>query len=174
MIRSKSESQSKSQANPAARAEFKGRIARINRWMAWINLPLLLIGSLMIHAWKDGIAPNSWKGIGGGLQGVFIILFFIHTLMSAYLFGIPRPARNVRVMHIYIGYAVFVFVMGSQVFLKTEPIHTILYFMQWVTISFHVALSTRFALQRSRKRAADPQLRFYTGGSLVRNAAQEA
>jgi hypothetical protein len=159
-------------ANPAARAAFKAKVARINRWMAWINLPLMLVGSFMIHAWKDGVGPESYRSTGSALQGVFIILFFIHTLMSAYIYGIPKPARNVRVLHIYIGYALFFFIMSSQVFLKTEPLHTVLYFMQWVTLSFHVALSARFLFKRLAKRATDPQLNYYTGGKLVRNAQE--
>ena len=161
-------------SNPQARAAFKSKVAKINRYMAWVNLPLLLIGSFMIHAWKDGVAGASARSTGGALQGIFIILFFIHTLMSAYLYGIPKPARNVRVFHVYLGYAVFLFVMSSQVFLKTEPLHTLLYFLQWVTISFHIALSTRFAFKRMGKRKADPNLAFYTGGKLVRNAQGEA
>ena len=86
------------------------------------------------------------------------MLFFIHAVASFYFYGIPKIRANIRVVHVYIGYMVFVFTMISQSLLRIEPIHMITYAIMWLFIGAHLILSTRFMLKRVMKQRQDPML----------------
>lgn len=152
----------------ADKASRKQKVARWNRTLGWITFPTLVIGTLLYYGYDYQFLPFP-KWPGRLLTNIFTLLFFVHSAFSVYLFGFPKFSRNIRVLHIWIGYVVFIFVMTSQS-LNVEPWHNITYAIMWLVIIAHVALSTRFMLQRRGKGRRDPELAHYTGGGIIRRA----
>lgn len=120
---------------------------------------MLLVSTFAVYAAKSGWLPGL-KIFGVVSSLIFILLLFVHSFFSVYLFGFPRFKWQVRVVHIYIGYAVFIFTMLSQTLIGFEPYHNITYALNWLFIAAHVALSTRFMLKRNIKRQPEPSLKF--------------
>ena len=147
-------SQNEESIKKAKRAARKKLIAVWNRRLAWITLPLLLISTFAVY-WM----PNL-KSIGIWSSMIFILCLLLHSFFSVYLFGFPRFKWQIRVVHIYIGYAVFVLTMISQSIIGFEPYHNIFYALNWIFIVAHVALSTRFMFKRNIKRHPEPSLNF--------------
>lgn len=139
----------------------KRKLAGVNRWMAWIMFPMLVIGTLAYYQKDLGLSIASW--VSPVFNNAFIVLFFIHAVASFYFYGIPKIRANIRVAHVYIGYMVFVFTMISQSLLRIEPIHMITYAIMWVFIGAHLILSTRFMLKRVMKQHQDPMLDIAVG-----------
>jgi hypothetical protein len=142
----------------------KRKVAVVNRWMAWIMFPILVIGTVAYY--KNGLGlPNIANWISPVFNNTFILMFFVHAAASFYLYGIPKPKGNIRVIHVYIGYGVFLFTMISQSF-RSEPLHLITYLINWVFIVAHLALSLRFMLKRVAHKRIDPLLDFAVGRRL--------
>jgi hypothetical protein len=139
----------------------KRKLAHVNRWMAWIMAPILVIGTLAYYQKGLGLNIASW--VSPAFNNGFIVLFFIHAIASFYFYGVPKPKTNIRVAHVYIGYGVFIFTMISQSLLHIEPIHMITYGIMWVFIGAHLILSTRFMLKRVTKQRQDPMLDIAVG-----------
>lgn len=135
----------------------KRRLAVGNRYMAWVMAPILLVGTLAYYRAELGIGFLN-ETIDGTANSLFIILFFIHAVASFYFYGVPRPRLNIRVVHVYIGYGVFLFTMVSQSVIGMEPLHMITYVINWLFIGAHLALSTRFMLKRVTRQKQDPML----------------
>jgi hypothetical protein len=137
----------------------KQQVAKWNRRLGWITFPTLVAGTILYYAPRLG-----WWDIprwpGDLFSGLFPLLFFLHSLCSVYLFGFPKFRTNIRIVHIYIGYVVFVFTLASQSLIGVEPWHNITYAVMWLFVLLHVSLSVRFALQRNKKTLRDPQLAF--------------
>lgn len=149
-------SQKKKQISTAKR---KKSIAVWNRRLAWITLPMLLVSTFAVYA-AQGWMPNLMT-FGVVTSLVFIALLLVHSFFSVYLFGFPRFKWQIRVVHIYIGYGIFIFTLLSQSLIGFEPYHNIFYALNWAFIAVHVALSTRFMLKRNIKRQPEPRLKFY-------------
>jgi hypothetical protein len=160
------------QEKAKARAARKKRVAVWNRRLAWVTFPTLVVGTLFYY----GPAARWWPAAewwGMALINIFTLMFLAHSVCSVYLFGFPKFKRNVRIYHIYIGYAVFVFTFLSQGLIGFEPYHKIAYAINWVFIIIHVSLSARFMLQRGKPKPRDPELAYYAGGKLLRDAAAD-
>jgi hypothetical protein len=144
---------------PVKKPSRKQLIARWNRRLGWITFPTLVVGTILYYAPRLG-----WWDIprwpGDLVSGLFPLLFLLHSLCSVYLFGFPKFRTNIRIVHIYIGYVVFVLVLTSQSLIGLEPWHNITYALMWLFVLLHVSLSTRFALQRNKQTVRDPQLAF--------------
>lgn len=136
----------------------KRRLAVANRWMAWVMAPVLLVGTLAYYRDAIGLGGILNEAIDQGFNNLFIMLFFVHATASFYFYGVPRPRMSIRVFHVYIGYAVFLFTMVSQSLLGVEPIHIITYVVNWVFIVAHLALSLRFMVKRVTRQRQDPML----------------
>ena len=147
----------------AARVARKRAVMTFNRRLAWVTLPMLVFSTLVAFL-DDRISIPSWIVSYSGT--LFTMMFLIHGFLSVYLFGVPRPSTNVRVVHIYIGYAVLVSTLAAQGAIGNEPIHSILLVPMWGFITAHVALAVRFALKRRLRRALDPELPLHSGAFL--------
>lgn len=138
-------------------AEFKHKVAHWNRRLGWFTFPTLVIGSLLYYGPRQGwLDIPKWPG--DAITGIFTIAFLVHSAFAWYLFGFPRPSTHIRIVHIYIGYVVFVFTMLSQGLVGKGWLHDVTYGIMWVVVLAHVALSTRFALQRRARAIKDPEL----------------
>ncbi len=142
----------------------KKRMAIFNRRMAWITFPVLIIGTVAYYQDYLPISLPDWVNVW--FNTLFIILFFLHTAASFYLFGVPKPRNNIRVKHVYIGYGVFIFTIISQSLIGLEPIHMITYIINWIFIGAHVLLSTRFMSKRVFKKDPVPSLDYTVGSKL--------
>jgi hypothetical protein len=136
------------QAKAKARARRKKRVAVWNRRLAWVTFPTLVMGTLFyygpVYRWWP--AAHGW---GRVLMNIFTLMFLVHSVFSVYLFGFPKWKKNLRVYHIYIGYAVFVLTLTSQSLIGFEPYHAVFYALNWLFIIMHVTLSTRFMLRQT-------------------------
>ncbi len=140
------------------RAARKKQIAVWNRRLAWFTLPLLLISTFAVYASKDWMPEL--KAVGVWSSMIFILCLLLHSVFSVYLFGFPRFRWQIRVVHIYIGYVVFICTIISQSIIGFEPYHNIFYALNWIFIIAHVTLSTRFMLKRNVKKQPEPELSF--------------
>ena len=147
----------------------KRRLAVYNRYLAWVMVPTLLIGTLAYYQRGLGIALPGW--MNSFFNTLFIVQFFVHATASLYFYGVPRPKAHIRVAHVYIGYGVFLFTMVSQSLLGVEPIHMITYVVNWLFILAHLALSVRFMLQRVRRKKQDPLLDFVVSKKLLTDSS---
>ncbi len=91
---------------------------------------------------------------------IFILFFFVHTIFGVYLFGFPKFKWQIRVVHIYVGYLLFIFTIVSQAIIGVEPYHNIAYGLMWLFLITHVSLSFRFMLKRNYKKDVEPSLSF--------------
>lgn len=149
-------SQNEESIKKIKRAARKKQTAVWNRRLAWVTLPLLLISTFAVYAAKD-LMPNL-KSIGIWSSMIFILCLLLHSFFSVYLFGFPRFRWQIRVVHIYIGYVVFICTVISQSIIGFEPYHNIFYALNWIFIIAHVTLSTRFMLKRNVRKNPDPEL----------------
>lgn len=137
----------------------KKQIAVWNRRLAWITFPLFLISTVSTYLAMTKIYPDL-MGVAGISSIIFILFFFAHTIFSVYLFGFPKFKWQIRVIHIYIGYLLFVFTLVSQSIIGFEPYHNIAYGLMWIFLLAHVSLSFRFMFKRNFKQKAEPSLDF--------------
>lgn len=163
-------SQNKTAVNRAAR---KKRVAIWNRRLAWVTFSALFIGSVFFYSpvgqkWPALVPAGSFL-----VNAIFTPLFLTHAAFSVYLFGFPKFKTNIRVFHIYIGYAVFALTMVSQSLIGFEPYHKIFFALNWVAIFAHIVLSAKFMLQRRGLAKRIPEMAYYTGGKLLRDATPE-
>jgi hypothetical protein len=135
----------------------KRAMAAWNRNLSWGIALVLAIGTAAYYG--PGWGWNFFAGwVDPFFNNLFLILFFVHTTASFYFYGVPKLRRNIRVAHIYIGYAVFVFTMVSQSVIGMEPLHLITYILNWLFIGMHVALGLRFMLRRVTHQQIEPLL----------------
>jgi hypothetical protein len=141
------------------RASKKKQIADLNRKTAWITLAIFILMNLAgygdYYKWADWLKTPSII-----LTIIFTFLLLIHSGFSVYLFGFPKFKFTVRVVHIYIGYFLFIFTFLSQSIIGIEPYHIIAYTLNWIFVIAHVTLSIRFAINRNVKKQPEPTLNF--------------
>ena len=90
------------------RAAKKKKIAVWNRKLAWITLFILVAMNISVYA--DYYEWVTWLKLTGIISStIFTLLLLIHSGFSVYLFGFPKFKWKIRVVHIYIGYFLFVF-----------------------------------------------------------------
>jgi ABC-type branched-subunit amino acid transport system ATPase component/branched-subunit amino acid ABC-type transport system permease component len=152
----------------ARKAAKKRAVMLMNRRLGWVTFPMLIVSTLLAYL-DDRVSIAEWLVTYSSI--IFTLMFLVHGFLSVYLFGFPRPARVLRVVHIYIGYAVLVFTLAAQGVIGTEPLHTILLVPMWSMIGAHVALGFRFAWRRRQRVSVEPELPLYLGGALVRDDA---
>jgi hypothetical protein len=137
----------------------KKNIAIWNRRLAWITLVVLIVMNVSTYA--DYFKFVTWMKTTSIVSSmVFLLLFFAHSFFSVYLFGFPKFKWQIRVVHIYIGYSLFIFTLLSQSLIGFEPYHIILFTFMWISIVAHVSLSIRFAIKRNVKKNPEPSLVF--------------
>mgnify|MGYP001334063586 FL=1 len=137
----------------------KKQIAVWNRRLAWVTFPLFLISTISTYLYSTKTYPEI-VDVAIYSSIVFILCFFAHTIFGVYLFGFPKFKWQIRVVHIYIGYLLFIFTLLSQAIIGVEPYHNIAYGLMWLFLIAHVSLSFRFMLKRNVKKNVEPSLNF--------------
>ena len=132
------------------------RAGVVNRYLGWFILPLV-IAAVAIHYSPNGLEGTKHAWVIG-LQLVFVPLVFVHVALSLYVFGMIRPARTLRVFHIYFGYAYMFLVLASQTTHGENPQHIVLTVAMFTCLTIHVGIGIFYAMRRRRARVgADPQ-----------------
>lgn len=147
--------------------ERKRKFAIFNRYLAWVTTVSLIISMIYTYRKQIGIDLPSWIGMVFTL--LYIFPLFIHAFASFYFFGLPRFRNHIRVVHIYIGYAVFISMMIYLSVGSKEPLHMITYGINLAFIVAHVVLSTRFMLKRISRQKQDPMLDYAVSKKFTTN-----
>ncbi len=115
------------------------------RRVGWVLLPLVVVST--------GLHQVGWgeRALSNALVAAVAVLNTVHLGLAAYVFGLVRPRRTLKVFHIYLGYALGVVIWASQTTLGREPLHTWLTVLMAVGIGAHLVLAARHA---ARRRAA--------------------
>jgi hypothetical protein len=136
----------------------KKTIAIWNRRLAWVTLLVLIVMNVSTYA--NHYKLVDWLMTTSIISSVvFILLLLIHSGFSVYLFGFPKFKWQIRIVHIYIGYLLFIFTFVSQS-ISIEPYHISTYAIMWVFLIAHVTLSFRFMIKRNVKKQPEPSLTF--------------
>lgn len=122
-------------------------IAKYNRWLGWISI-ILVIGAYYTDAVRDNDPEAIAAWIDITMQSLVGLVPLIHAGLSMYLFGFPRFASNVNVVHIYIGYAVLLAILISQSLIGQGTIYAVMTWAMYVLMAVHVVLGTRSWMQR--------------------------
>lgn len=159
----------------------KRKSAIWNRGLAWVIFVSLTVDTIAYYGsnLNDKAIYAAAKLAQSGAyvthlyaSNIYLMLFFVHAVASLYFYGIPRLRANIRAIHVYIGYGVFIFTMVSQSLIGMEPIHMITYVINWAFIAAHIVLSFRFMLQRVRRANVDPMLELTVSPHLREPIAQ--
>lgn len=150
----------------------KGRMARANRWLGWVTFTCFALPA--VSGWLNSLGlpflPDSFTG---AMSVAFWVLIFLHAIAGVYLYGLPEWSRNLRIVHMYLGFSVFAFILANRSLVFVPPFNQITAALMWVPILAHVGLGARFLVQRVIGKMWDPPLRFYTGGQVVRDAVEK-
>lgn len=133
---------------PATRTARRQKAGRFNRALGYVSLPMLVV--LTVAYYVRGADGDVWHQVSQWTQIAFMPLFFLHVVLTMYVFGLVRPRRTLRVFHIYFGYVTFVVVMASQLTIGDEPGHTVLTVLMYLAIAVHIAIGLRYGVTRRR------------------------
>ena len=152
----------------ADKAKRRQNIAKYNRWLGWISV-ILVIGAYATDSIRDNNpdAIASWIDIT--MQSLVGIVPLIHAGLSMFLFGFPRFNPNVKIAHIYIGYAVLLAILISQSLIGAGGIYIAMTWVMYILIAVHVVLGTRSWMQR--RDAQDQMAQLHRA---VRNSGESA
>ncbi len=126
----------------------KSKLIRINRYMAWITVPLLILSTFVFFSPSLRISLPDWMQL---FSPVFQLFFVVHTLISIYVFRFPRFSTSPKSIEIYSGYGILLTVILNFVFYGSEPYATIVFWANWAFIAVHIVLGMRFALRRLKR-----------------------
>ena len=126
----------------------KGKLIRINRYMAWITVPLLILSTFVFFSPSLRISLPDWMQL---FSPVFQLFFVVHTLISIYVFRFPRLSASPKSIEIYSGYGILLTVILNFSFYGHEPYATIVFWANWAFIAVHIVLGMRFALRRLKR-----------------------
>ena len=127
----------------------KGRLIRINRYMAWITVPLVFLSTFVFFSPSLRIHLPDWMQL---FSPVFQLFFVLHTVISIYVYRFPRFRKSPKSIEIYSGYGILLTVILNFVFYGHEPYGTIVFWANWAFIAVHLVLGVRFALRRLKRK----------------------
>jgi hypothetical protein len=128
------------------RMERRRRVGVINRRLGWVVLPIVLAASALHFG--AGFTAGSGNQIVLVLQWVFVPLVLVHAAMSFYVFGWVRPARTLRVFHVWFGYAYLLLIAGSNLTWSWPVLHGVLTAGMFLALGAHVGIGIHYARRR--------------------------
>ena len=132
------------------KAARRQRAGVINRALGWIILPMV-IAAVVLHYMPNG-ETGTLNEIVKILQFTFVPLMFVHVALSVYVFGLVRPARTLRVFHVWFGYGYMFLVLASQLNHTIEPWHIIATIAMFACLGIHVGIGVFYATRRRQAR----------------------
>ncbi len=143
----------------------KERMRVANLVLGWLTL----IGVIMA-TFEGNQASPAWVGVLG--KSIYFIGIFLHAFAGLYLYGVPILKPNLRVIDMYVGFAVFAVILINRTVVNNAALASASWLLMWAPIGVHIALGAWFAQQRISRRVINPRLKFYLGGSVIRDATQ--
>ena len=132
------------------------KMGRANRLVGWLLLPVLLVATI---SWHFQSLSGAVRVIADIFQWLLIVLTFVHSGISFYVFGGVRPRATLRVFHVYFGYLTFVLVMISQSTINGPRIlHLSTSVLMYVAILGHTVMGLRYQVLRKRAQRDTPDL----------------
>ena len=128
-------------------------VTNFNRRLAWVTFGWLIAATLSAWA-QPRLGLPRW--IAWTTNNLFTVNFILHGIMSAFVYRMPRPRANPRVMQAYLGYGIGLFTLVSQSLIGTEPMHSITFAVLWLLIAGHIALAVRSRSRRESAHSAVP------------------
>ena len=127
-------------------AERRQRVGVVNRRLGWAILPMVLL-AVALHYLP---LPNEdlRNHVVWAIQWVFVPLVFVHLVLSWYVFGWVRPARTLRVFHVWFGYAYIIFILASQTTHGRGMLHAVFTVAMFSCLAVHVGIGVHYALRR--------------------------
>lgn len=120
-------------------------VTNFNRRLAWVTLAWLVVATF--SSWAE--APlHLPRWVAWSSNNLFTVNFVLHFAMSAFVYRLPRPRTNPRIMQAYLGYAILLFTLVSQSGRK-EPLHAITFAILWLLIGGHIVLAVRSRARRA-------------------------
>jgi hypothetical protein len=154
-------------ATPQRQSEIrrKERMRAANLILGWLTLT-----GVIMATFEGNQAAPAWVGAVG--KSVYFIGIFLHAFAGLYLYGVPVFKPNLRVIDMYAGFAVFAVILINRTVVNNASLASASWLLMWAPIAVHIALGAWFAQQRISGRVINPRLKFYLGGSVIRDATQ--
>lgn len=94
----------------------KQNLARWNRWLGWAFVVVTIFSVVTAYPRDNALVPLDPKGALYQTVNFALIplLALVHFGLTLYLFGFPRFSNGAKAWHVYIGYATFLVMFGSQ------------------------------------------------------------
>jgi hypothetical protein len=128
------------------RMERRRRVGVVNRRLGWVVLPIVVLASVL-HFGAD-FTSGTGNEIVLVLQWVFVPLVLLHAAFSFYVFGWVRPARTLRVFHVWFGYAYLLLIAGSNLTWAWPVLHGVLTAGMFLALAAHVGIGIHYARRR--------------------------
>ncbi|MEI6694302.1 MAG: hypothetical protein WCL12_06265 [Actinomycetes bacterium] len=136
-----------------ARRQHAGRA---NRLIGWVLLPVLLLATISFSYRESSALVEVAANV---FSGLLIVLTFLHSGISFYVFGGVRPRATLRVFHVYFGYLTFILVMLSQSTINGPRIfHLVTSAFMYIAILLHTVMGLRYQVLRNRSQRETPEL----------------
>ena len=119
-------------------AQRKRWVTMHNRRLGWVTLVWMAFAT--VSSW----AEPRWdlpKWVAFTANNLFTVNLVLHGVMSAYVYRMPRPRSNPRIVQVYLGYGLALFTVTSQSLIGVEPMHSVLFAILWLFIVAHVAMA---------------------------------
>ena len=135
---------------------LRQRMGRANRLVGWLLLPVLVVATVSFHYQS---LSGAVRVVADVFQWLLIVLTFVHSGISFYVFGGVRPRATLRVFHVYFGYLTFLLVMISQSTINgPRLLHVSTSVLMYIAILGHTVMGVRYQVLRNRAQRETPEL----------------
>lgn len=137
----------------------KQNLARWNRWIGWAFVIVTLFSVVTAYPRGNALMPlDPESALYQTVNFALIpILALVHFGLTLYLFGFPRFSNGAKAWHVYIGYATFLVMFGSQSLIgpngRIQPWFDIGNILMYILIVIHVYMG--FQNWRTRQAGTD-------------------
>lgn len=129
---------------------------RANRLIGWALLPVLLLAAISFTYRESSTLVEVAANV---FSYLLIVLTFLHSGISFYVFGGVRPRVTLRVFHVYFGYLTFILVMMSQTTINgPSTFHIVTSVLMYIAIVGHTVMGLRYHVLRKRMQRESPEL----------------
>jgi hypothetical protein len=112
-------------------------------------LPLLIFNTTVYYVRRNDaggfLDAELWHAIAHSL---LLPVFFVHVVLTLYVYGLTRPRRTLRVFHIYFGYLTFVITMLSQAGFTHGLARDVCTALMYLAIVLHIGIGLRYGVAR--------------------------
>lgn len=126
------------------------RMGVVNRRLGWTILPLVIVATVVHFGPGQPLPGEPRFTFVLVLNMIYAPLTLVHLALTFYVFGVVRPARTLRVFHIWFGYAYAVLIVASNATWPFPTLHGALTALMFAALAAHVAIGVHYARRRRR------------------------